>query len=843
MATKEDQDKRITIPIEGMTCAACVGHVEGALKRVPGVAAVSVNLGTEKASVDLDSPETSMEDLTKAVSEAGYKVATEKMTLNIAGMTCAACVFHVENALNGVPGVSVAQVNLATERAAVEYIPGVAGLAGFQEAVENAGYRVEGVPDEGLDSKSELERLSKVKEIRELRARLVFAASGGVLLLLGTFHFLPWVPPLMERAYYPFLLWALATPVQFWAGWSFYTSGFGALRHGAANMHTLIAMGTSTAYGFSVAVVLLHAFAPEFLAARGIGTAVYFDMAALIVALILMGRYLEAKAKGQTSEAIRRLIGLRPNTARVFRDGQEVDVPVESVAVDDLVLVRPGESIPVDGEIVKGYSTVDESMLTGESIPVDKEAGARVYGATMNKQGSFRFRATQVGRDTVLAQIIRLVEDAQGSKAPIQRLADRVAAYFVPTVIGVAVAAFLFWILLGPPPALTFATLVFVAILIIACPCALGLATPTAIIVGTGKGAENGVLIRSAQALEVTHKVDVVVLDKTGTLTTGQPVVTDLVIGADSGGISEEELLRLAASAEVGSEHPVGEAMVREARNRGLTLDQPGRFQAIPGKGIEAEVGGSIVRLGNRALMQESQIQLGGLSNTAAELAASGKTPMFMASERQALGIIAVADAPKPASVEDVARLKGMGLEVVMLTGDNVQTAMAIAKELGIDRVEAEVLPQDKAKVVSRLQAEGKLVGMVGDGINDAPALAQADVGMAMGTGTDVAMESADITLMRADVGGVITAFELSRATIRTIKQNLFWAFFYNAMLIPVAAGVLYPVFNAVGGVPVSLDFFFGEQGFLNPVLAALAMAFSSVSVVTNSLRLRKAKI
>ncbi len=843
MATKEDQDKRITIPIEGMTCAACVGHVEGALKRVPGVAAVSVNLGTEKASVDLDSPETTMEDLTKAVSEAGYKVATEKMTLNIAGMTCAACVFHVENALNGVPGVSVAQVNLATERAAVEYIPGVAGLAGFQEAVENAGYRVEGVPDEGLDSKSELERLSKVKEIRELRARLVFAASGGVLLLLGTFHFLPWVPPLMERAYYPFLLWALATPVQFWAGWSFYTSGFGALRHGAANMHTLIAMGTSTAYGFSVAVVLLHAFAPEFLAARGIGTAVYFDTAALIVALILMGRYLEAKAKGQTSEAIRRLIGLRPNTARVFRDGQEVDVPVESVAVDDLVLVRPGESIPVDGEIVKGYSTVDESMLTGESIPVDKEAGARVYGATMNKQGSFRFRATQVGRDTVLAQIIRLVEDAQGSKAPIQRLADRVAAYFVPTVIGVAVAAFLFWILLGPPPALTFATLVFVAILIIACPCALGLATPTAIIVGTGKGAENGVLIRSAQALEVTHKVDVVVLDKTGTLTTGQPVVTDLVIGADSGGISEEELLRLAASAEVGSEHPVGEAMVREARNRGLTLDQPGRFQAIPGKGIEAEVGGSIVRLGNRALMQESQIQLGGLSNTAAELAASGKTPMFMASERQALGIIAVADAPKPASVEDVARLKGMGLEVVMLTGDNVQTAMAIAKELGIDRVEAEVLPQDKAKVVSRLQAEGKLVAMVGDGINDAPALAQADVGMAMGTGTDVAMESADITLMRADVGGVITAFELSRATIRTIKQNLFWAFFYNAMLIPVAAGVLYPVFNAVGGVPVSLEFFFGEQGFLNPVLAALAMAFSSVSVVTNSLRLRKAKI
>ena len=637
----------------------------------------------------------------------------------------------------------------------------------------------------------------------------------------------------------------MATPVQFWAGWSFYTSGFGALRHGAANMHTLIAMGTSTAYGFSVAVVLLHAFAPEFLAARGIGTAVYFDTAALIIALILMGRYLEAKARGQTSEAIRRLIGLRPNTARVLRNGQEVDVPVELVAVDDVVMVRPGESIPVDGEITEGYSTVDESMLTGESIPVDKEAGARVYGATMNKQGSFRFRATQVGRDTVLAQIIRLVEEAQGSKAPIQRLADQVAAYFVPVVIGVAVAAFLFWIFLGPPPALTFATLVFVAILIIACPCALGLATPTAIIVGTGKGAENGVLIRSAQALEVTHRVNVVVLDKTGTLTTGQPVVTDLVVGVNGspGGMSQDELLRLAASAEVGSEHPVGEAMVREARTRGLILDEPKRFQAIPGMGIEAEVGGSTVRLGNQALMKEFQIPLDGLSSTAAELAASGKTPMYLASDGRALGIIAVADALKPESVEDVARLKGMGLEVVMLTGDNIQTAMAIAQELGIDRVEAEVLPQDKVKVVSRLQAEGKVVAMVGDGINDAPALVQADVGMAMGTGTDVAMESADITLMRGDVGGVITAIRLSRSTIRTIKQNLFWAFFYNVLLIPVAAGVLYPVFNAVGGVPVSLEFFFGEQGFLNPVLAALAMAFSSVTVVTNSLRLRKAKI
>ncbi|PKB83888.1 MAG: copper-translocating P-type ATPase [SAR202 cluster bacterium Io17-Chloro-G9] len=839
-------DNRITLPVEGMTCAACVGHVEGAIKRVPGVSSVSVNLRTEKASVDLDSSDISqppsMQDLAQAVSEAGYKVATEKMTLNIGGMTCAACVFHVENALKGVPGVSQAQVNLATERAAVEYIPGVAGLAGFQEAVEASGYRVEGVLGEDLDAKGELERLSKVREIRELRTRLTFAAIGGVLLLLGTFHALPWVPGLMDRVYYPFLLWALATPVQFWAGWTFYTSGLGALRHGSANMHTLIALGTSTAYGFSVAIVLLHAFAPEFLAARGIGTAVYFDTAALIVALILMGRYLEAKARGQTSEAIRRLIGLRPNTARVLRDGQEVDVPVESLVVDDLVLVRPGESVPVDGEIVEGFSTVDESMLTGESIPVDKEAGSLVYGATMNKQGSFRFRATQVGKDTVLAQIIRLVEEAQGSKAPIQRLADQVAAYFVPAVIAVALSAFLFWFFFGPAPALTFATMVFVAILIIACPCALGLATPTAIIVGTGKGAENGVLIRSAQALEVAHRVNVVVMDKTGTLTTGQPVVTDIVV-AGTGGASQDELLRFAASAEVGSEHPVGEAIVREAKNRGLELEQPERFKAIPGMGIEADIGKTTIRLGNQALMQQFQISLDGLSGTAAELAASGKTPMFVASAGMALGIIAVADALKPASVEQVARLKSMGLEVVMLTGDNLQTAMAIAQELGIERVEAEVLPQDKVAVVTRLQEEGHVVAMVGDGINDAPALVQADVGMAMGTGTDVAMESADITLMRGEVGGVITAFELSRRTIRTIRQNLFWAFFYNVMLIPVAAGALYPVFNAIGGVPVSLEFFFGQQGFLNPVLAALAMAFSSVSVVSNSLRLRSARV
>ncbi|MDA0734154.1 MAG: heavy metal translocating P-type ATPase [Chloroflexi bacterium] len=839
MTTTTKKPKQITIPVEGMTCASCVGHVEHALEEVPGVVSVAVNLATEKASVGLDSESVTIEQLREAVANAGYKVSTSKTTLNIGGMTCASCVGHVEHALAGVPGVVNVAVNLATEKATVEYVPGVASVSDFKQAVEHAGYQVEGVEGEGRDAAAELERLSKTSEIKSLRRRFLFAAAGGLLLLLGTFEALPWVPPLMALAFYPFLLWAVATPIQFWSGWSFYTSGIGALRHGAPNMHTLIALGTSVAYGYSVAVVLINGFAPQILADTGIKTAVFFDTAAIIIALILLGRYLEARAKGQTSEAIRRLIGLRPNTARVVRDGQEIDVPIDSVVLDDIILVRPGEKIPVDGEVIEGYSSVDESMLTGESMPVGKQAGQPVYGATLNKNGSFTFRAVKVGQDTMLAQIIKLVEDAQGSKAPIQRLADQVSAYFVPTIIVIALAAFVFWLVLGPAPALTLATLVAVAVLIIACPCALGLATPTAIIVGTGKGAEQGVLIRSAQALEIAHKVNVVVLDKTGTLTTGQPVVTDVV----AANASENDLLRLAASAEHGSEHPLGEAIVREAQARGLQLEAISDFEAIPGKGIQAQVNGYSVQFGNMAMMQASGIELNGLNDQAQQLAAMGKTPMFLASNGMAVGIIAVADTLKPTSKEGVATLQQMGLEVVMLTGDNAQTAQAIAAQLGVDRVEAEVLPQDKVEVVKRLQAEGKVVAMVGDGINDAPALAQADVGMAMGSGTDVAMESADITLMRSDITTVVTALNLSRQTIRAIKQNLFWAFFYNVLLIPVAAGVLVPVFGALGGVPNGLEFFFGQQGFLNPMLAALAMAFSSVTVVTNSLRLKRARV
>ena len=750
-------------------------------------------------------------------------------------MTCAACVYHVERALNGVPGVAGASVNLGVEKATVQYSPQLAGLNELRRAVEEAGYSVESAGDR----ERELERLSKARETAALRNRLLVAAIGAILLFLGAFKGFPWVAGWMELAFYPFLLWGLATPVLFWAGAPFYRSGLTALRHGSANMHTLIALGTGTAYGYSAAVVLLEFVAPSVLANAGIDGKVFFETAAVIIALVLLGRYLEARARGQTSEAIRRLIELRPTTARVVREDGESEIPVEQVAVGDLLLVRPGEFIPVDAEVSDGHSAVNESMLTGESMPVEKSPGDRIYGATLNQQGALFCRATRVGEDTALAQIIRLVQDAQASRAPIQKLADRVSAYFVPSVVAVAVAAFVLWLLIGPAPAVTFAILVFVAVLIIACPCALGLATPTALIVGIGKGAEQGVLVKQAEALETAHRVDTVVLDKTGTLTAGKPVVTALV----TEGIDERELLTLAASAEMGSEHPLAQAILDEAQRRGLVLRPISELNNAPGQGIEAQLDGKTVLLGNRMLMDRNGIVLDGLSERADSIAQQGMTTMFLASDGKARGVIAMADAAKPEAREGVARLRSLGLDVVMLTGDNASTAYTIARQLGIDRVEAEVLPQDKAAIVRNLQAEGRVVAMVGDGINDSPALAQANVGMAIGGGTDIAAESADITLMRGDVGSVAAAISLSRQTIRTIRQNLFWAFFYNVLLVPVAAGALYPVFQALGGVPASLEFFFGAQGFLNPVLAALAMAFSSVTVITNSLRLRGSRI
>jgi len=836
MTTIARSKKQMVLPIGGMTCASCVMHVEHAFKDVPGVVQVNVNLATEKATLEVDLQQFHLQDALAAVDDAGYRVLTKRRTLQVKGLADSAGLVMVEEALRATPGVTGVSIHLATGTAMVELVPGVAAQDDLRQTVTALGYAVEEVVEEESqpEQAEEVERLSKVEEIQYFRLRFLVAGVLGAFLFVFSFQreLFPFLPHWVMNSY---LLLALATPVQFWAGWYFYVHGFGPLRHGTINMHTLIALGTSVAFGYSAAVTLV----PGFFTSQGFATGVYYDTAAIIIALILLGRFLEARAKGQTSEAIRKLMGLQAKRARIIRNGLEVDIPVEEVALGDIVVVRPGEKIPVDGEVIYGVSSVDESMLTGESLPVEKTAGSLAYGSTINGTGAFRFRALKVGKDTVLAQIIRLVEEAQGSKAPIQRLADTVAAYFVPAVIGVAVLAFLVWLLAGPEPAFTYAMLTAVAVLIIACPCALGLATPTAIMVGTGKGAEMGVLIKNAEALEMAYKLNVVVLDKTGTLTRGKPKVTDVVAAP---GLGEAEVLRLAASVERGSEHPLAEAIVTAARERALSLEEHHGMEALPGRGVRASVNGSTFLLGNPRLMEESKVALNGLGPQVDRLAKEGKTAMVLARDGEALGVIAVADTLKPESAEAVKVLHRMGIEVVMLTGDNQRTAEAIARQVGIDRVFAEVLPQDKAAYVKQLQAEGKRVGMVGDGINDAPALAQADVGMAIGTGTDIALESADVVLMRGSVMGVARAIALSRQTLRTIRQNLFWAFFYNIILIPVAAGVLYPVFRD-GGVPPALQPILGEYGFLNPMLAALAMAFSSVSVVSNSLRLKRFKV
>lgn len=810
---------RIDLPITGMSCASCAAHIQESLSGLRGVSSASVNFAAEKATIFYDKSLVSVDDFIRIIKDQGYSVSISRIILPVKGMSCASCVSSVQEALSSLPGVVSASVNFAAEKATVDYFPSQVGLRDFRKVIKDAGYEL--VETEKGEDIVEKEQREREAAYRSLKRKVI----AGAALTVPIFILMQWnnigLSKLIELPQQTIFLLQLiiATPVQFWIGRHFYTGAIAAVRHRTTNMNTLIAVGTSAAYFYSVVAT----FFPSVFEIKGYTAHVYFDTSATIIVLILLGRLFETRAKGQTSEAIKKLIGLQAKTARVIKEGKEMDIPVEEVEIGDTIIVRPGEKIPVDGVIVDGYSSVDESMVTGESMPVEKNSGAAVIGATINKTGSFRFEATKVGRDTMLSHIIGMVQSAQGSKPPIARMADIIASYFVPAVIGIASLTFLIWYFFGPSPEFTYAVLNFIAVLIIACPCSLGLATPTSIMVGTGKGAENGILIRSGEALETAHKIKTIIFDKTGTLTKGMPEVTDIV----ASGLPENEVLFYAASAEKGSEHPLGESIIKKATEAGIVIASAEQFSAVPGHGIKANVNGKQVMLGNEKLMQDEGVSIDVLKQKTVVLSEQGKTPMFVSVDKKLAGIIAVADTLKEDSVNAVKALHNLGIEVVMITGDNKRTGEAIARLAGIDSVLAEVLPEDKAKEVKKLQAAGKVVAMVGDGINDAPALAQADIGLAIGTGTDVAMETSDITLIGGNIKGVVTAIALSKATMRNIKQNLFWAFAYNVVLIPVAAGVLFPFFGIL----------------LNPMLAAAAMGFSSVTVVTNALRLRRFKV
>ncbi len=828
--TPDGIGERVDLPIDGMSCAACARRIEQGLANTAGVHRASVNFATGRATVEYDPQAQNVRQLIERVKDVGYGVggtARADFVVDDSSRPAGSSI-PLEDHLRSIRGIVDATFNLGTMEVRAEYLPGTISIREIRRQIESFGYRVAETPPDSADVQTEdVEQAARAAEYRELRRKFWIAAvlSLPVLVIAMSHGAVAWLN-------FPGVNWlqlVLATPVVFYCGAQFYRGAWAAFRQRAADMNTLIAIGTGAAYLYSVAATIAPSLFAQAAAAGGAHHAeagmvpVYFEAASVIIALILLGRMFESRAKGRTGEAIRRLIGLQAKTARVVRDAVEKDVPIEEVVPGDLVVVRPGEKIPVDGQVHGGTSTVDESMLTGESLPVEKKPGDEVFGATINKTGSFRFRATKVGRDTALQQIVRLVQDAQGAKAPIARLADVVSGIFTPIVLCIAIATFAVWFVAAPTEArFTTALVNFVSVLIIACPCALGLATPTAIMVGTGRGAEHGVLIKGGEALETAHKLQTIVLDKTGTITRGEPAVTDVFPSPE---MNEDELLRLAASAERGSEHPLGEAIVRAAGDQGLTLAEPTAFNAVAGHGIEVTVEDRRLLLGNAKLMRDRQVVVDEAMRRRAEtLAGEGKTPMFVSAGGQLAGIIAVADTVKDESKEAIHALRRMGLEVVMMTGDNRRTADAVARHLGIERVFAEILPEGKAEQVKRLQQEKKVVGMVGDGINDAPALAQADVGIAIGTGTDVAMEASDVTLIRGDLRGVVAAIALSHATIRTIRQNLFWAFIYNVIGIPIAAGLLYPL---VGWL-------------LSPMLASAAMSFSSVSVVANSLRLRR---
>ncbi len=801
-----------------MTCANCALNIERNVKKLPGVKEANVNFAAEKAAISFDADQINIDDLIKKIQDAGYGVAKATVEFPVTGMTCANCALTIERTLNKkVPGVVQASVNFAAERAHVEYIPSVTDTDEMVAAIEKAGYGAIR-PDEALEGE-DAELAARRAEIRDqtrkflvgvvFAAPLFFLSMGRDFGILGLWSHAAWVN---------WLFWALATPVQFYTGWDYYTGGLKSLRNKSANMDVLVAMGSSVAYFYSLALLLFPT----------LGNHVYFETSAVIITLIKLGKMLESRTKGRTGGAIRKLMGLRPKTATILDDGKEKEISLSQVKVGDVVIVRPGESIPVDGVVVEGDSSVDESMLTGEPIPVDKGPGDRITGGTINGEGRLKFEAKAVGKDTALARIIRLVQEAQGSKAPIQALADRVAAVFVPGVIVIAFLTFILWWSIGGE--FVPAMIRLVAVLIIACPCALGLATPTAIMAGTGKGAEKGMLFKNSEALEMATKLDTVVLDKTGTITMGKPALVNIVT-SDAIIKDEEALLTLAASVERGSEHPLGRAIVKAAEERGLNLFEPEAFKASRGMGVQAKVNGHDVMVGKPRWFSDKELDMSGEMTEIRSLQDQGKTVMVVGIDGRLAGLIAVADTLKPESTDAIGELHRQNLKVVMLTGDNIQTAKAIASEVNIDEVVAEVKPEEKSAKIKELQDKGQKVGMVGDGINDAPALAQADVGLAIGTGTDVAIETGDVILASGDLKGVSRAIALSRATMRTIKQNLFWAFFYNAVLIPVAAGVLYPF--------EFLPYFLRQ---LHPILAALAMAMSSVTVVSNSLRLYRAK-
>mgnify|MGYP001022793083 FL=1 len=814
--------KKMTLGITGMTCASCAKAVERSVRKIDGIIAADVNIATEKLTVEFDDTKTGLERIKEAVVKAGYGVQEDnenkrEIILPISGMTCASCVRAVERAIGKLEGIIEVSVNLATEKAKIVYDPSKVRISQIKDAVAKAGYKA---LDIETGQQADYEKAEREKEAGTLWKKFLFSIVFTVPLLyiaMGPMIGFPLpdiISPHMNPLNFGLIQLILVIP-SIIAGYKFYTVGFSRLIRREPNMDSLIAVGTSAAfiYGIYAIIQILNGH-------KEYAHDMYFESAGVIISLILLGKFLESVTKGKTSEAIKKLMGLAPKTAIVIQDGKEMVIPIEEVEVGDIILVKPGEKIPVDGEVTEGRTSVDESMLTGESIPVEKNPGDTVIGASINKNGTIKFKATKVGKDTALAQIIKLVEDAQGSKAPIAKMVDIIAGYFVPVVMAIAAISGLAWFISGQ--SVVFSLTIFISVLVIACPCALGLATPTAIMVGTGKGAEYGVLIKSGEALETAHKIKTVVFDKTGTITEGKPVVTDIIT---TGLIDLTELLRLSASAEKGSEHPLGEAIVNEAKAKNLELSSIDSFEAIPGHGIEVTIEGKKLLLGNKKLMDDRKIEIS-LQKESDKLAEEGKTPMYVAIDNELAGIIAVADVMKPGSKKAIEALHNMGIEVAMITGDNKRTAEAIARQVGIDRVLAEVLPQDKANEIKKLQAEGKKVAMVGDGINDAPALAQADIGIAIGSGTDVAIESADIVLMRSDLMDVPTAIQLSRQTIRNIKQNLFWAFAYNSAGIPVAAGLLY----LMGGP------------LLNPMIAAAAMAFSSVSVLTNALRLKRFK-